>query len=132
MAHVCSWRHVRTFDNFLRPLIHNPEKLFASYVKPDMTVMDIGCGAGFASLGLARMVGEAGKVFAVDLQPEMLELVKKRAEKAGLLNRITLHHCEAGDFKLNQTFNFVNSFYMVHEVPDPGNFFKQVQELLHP
>jgi len=132
MAHVCSWRHIRTFDNFLRPLIHNPQKLFASYVKPGMTVMDIGCGAGFASLGLAKMVGEAGKVFAVDLQPEMLELGKKRAEKAGLLNRITLNHCEAGDFKLNQTLNFVNAFYMVHEVPDPGNFFKQVQELLHP
>lgn len=132
MAHVCSWRHVRMFDNFLRPLIHNPQKMFGPYVQPGMTVMDIGCGAGFASIGLAKMVGEGGKVFAVDLQPEMLEMVRKRAEKAGLLNRLTPHLCEAEDFKLNLTFNFVNAFYMVHEVPNTEGFLKQIKELLHP
>ena len=60
MAHVCSWRFVHTFDNCFRPWFHNTEKLFRTYVKSGMTVMDIGCGAGFASIGLAKLVGAKG------------------------------------------------------------------------
>ena len=42
--HVCPWQIVRLFDNFLRPLVHNPRKLFGPYVRKGMTVLDIGCG----------------------------------------------------------------------------------------
>ena len=70
-------------DNFVRPLLHNPAKLFGPYVKPGMQALDIGCGGGFASLGLARLVGPGGKVFASDLQQEMLDFVNASAEKAG-------------------------------------------------
>ena len=93
MAHVCSWRHVKTFDNFLRPLVHNPLKMFSPYVQPGARVLDVGCGAGFASLGLARLVGARGTVVAVDLQAEMLAMVRLRATKAGLADRISLHQC---------------------------------------
>ena len=132
MARVCPWQHVRTFDNFLRFFIHNPEKMYAPYVEPGMKAMDMGCGAGFASLGLAKMVGETGKVFAVDLQPEMLEMVKARAEKAGISDRIVTHQCSQDDIGLTDSFDFVNAFYMVHELPDTERFFSQVRSLLSP
>ena len=45
-------------------------------VKPGMTICDMGCGNGFHTLPLAEMVGEKGKVFAVDVQPEMIEMLK--------------------------------------------------------
>jgi ubiquinone/menaquinone biosynthesis C-methylase UbiE len=59
-----------------------------------MTVMDLGCGAGFASLGLAKLVGDGGLVISVDVQPEMLEMVRSRAAKVGLSNTIRTHLCE--------------------------------------
>src|SRR5919108_3539807 len=53
--------------------------LAALKVKPGDVVCDLGCGNGFYSLKIAKLVGERGKVIAVDIQPEMLELLKERA-----------------------------------------------------
>lgn len=55
-------------------------------IKPGQTVCDMGCGNGYYTLELARMVGEKGKVLAVDIQPEMLSLLNQRAKQAGLAN----------------------------------------------
>jgi cyclopropane fatty-acyl-phospholipid synthase-like methyltransferase len=55
-------------------------------VKPGMVVCDMGCGNGFYTVQLARMVGPEGSVFAVDIQAEMLRMMQARAEQAGLEN----------------------------------------------
>lgn len=131
-GHVCSWRHVRTFDNFLRPLVHDPERLFAPYVREGMTVLDVGCGRGFASLGLARLVGEGGTVISADLQPEMLAMVGERAGKAGLMDRIFLHRCGERKVGVEEELDFVLAFWMVHELPDASGFFREMRGLLKP
>jgi ubiquinone/menaquinone biosynthesis C-methylase UbiE len=129
---VCSYKHVRTFDNFLRPLIHRPKVVFAPHVKPGMRVMDAGCGAGFASVAMAKLVGDGGEVVAVDLQPEMLDMVRRRAEKAGLADIIKLHRCEADSLNVEGEFDFANAFWMVHETPNPKHFLEQVYAVLKP
>jgi ubiquinone/menaquinone biosynthesis C-methylase UbiE len=48
-------------------------------VKRGMKICDMGCGNGFYTVQLAQMVGAQGKVYGVDIQPEMLELLKQRA-----------------------------------------------------
>ena len=128
--HVCPWWQVWTFDNFFRPLLHNIPKLYSPYVKPGMRVLDVGCGAGFTSLGLARLVGEQGKVFAVDMQPQMLAMVKRRAAKANLEKRIILHQCQQHSLGLKTSVDFVNAFWMVHEIPDIPNFLAEVYGML--
>ena len=54
--------------------------LEALHVKPGQTICDLGCGNGFYTLQLAKLVGDQGKVFAVDIQPEMLHLLDERAK----------------------------------------------------
>jgi ubiquinone/menaquinone biosynthesis C-methylase UbiE len=130
--HVCPWHHVSTFDNLLRPLFHNPRKLFGPYVHQGMTVMDVGCGRGFASLGFAQLVGETGLVIAADLQPEMLEMVKQRAAKAGLSDRIRLHRCEADRIGVQAELDFALAFWMFHEVPDGRACLEEIFALLKP
>ena len=132
MAHVCPHQHVWTFDNFVRPLLHNPEKIFSPYVKPGMRVMDVGCGAGFAVLGMAELVGATGKVIAVDVHPEMLAKVEKRMQKAGFQNRIETHLSRADALQVSGSFDFVNAFYMAHEVPDTDHFLHEIYECLAP
>jgi len=132
MAHICPWQHVWTFDNVFRPFIHNPAKMFSPYVPPGARVLDLGCGAGFASLGLARLVGDAGSVVAVDLQPEMLDMLCRRAVKRGLQERIVPTLCQPGALSLTGSFQFANAFYMVHEVPETRAFFKEVYDHLIP
>jgi len=59
-------------------------------VKPGMTVCDMGCGNGFYALQLAKMVGPQGRVLAVDIQAEMLELLKRRAAEQGIENVVPI------------------------------------------
>jgi 2-polyprenyl-3-methyl-5-hydroxy-6-metoxy-1,4-benzoquinol methylase len=130
--HICPVWVVRTFDNFLRPLVHNPRRLFGPHVRPGMRVMDVGCGGGWASVALARLVGEGGLVIAADLQPEMLDLVRNRAEKAGLLDRIRLHTCLDDRIGLHEELDFAVAFYMTHETPDARALVAEVFSLLKP
>jgi len=117
-------------DNLLRPLIHNPLKLFRPYVRAGMTVMDVGCGAGFASLGLADLVGEEGQVISVDLQSKMLDMLKKRAAKAGLDSRIHTHLCATNRIGIEAELDFAVAFFMLHEVPDDRAFLEELYTLL--
>ncbi len=55
-------------------------------VKRGMTVCDMGCGNGFYSLQMARMVGPQGQILAVDVQPEMLQFLRQRAERENIEN----------------------------------------------
>ncbi|MCH2129554.1 MAG: class I SAM-dependent methyltransferase [Pirellulaceae bacterium] len=54
--------------------------------KSGMTVCDMGCGNGFYALQLANIVGETGRVLAVDIQPEMLTLLRARARQEQIDN----------------------------------------------
>jgi ubiquinone/menaquinone biosynthesis C-methylase UbiE len=64
-----------------------PAKLMkALNLKPGQVVCDLGCGNGFYTLKLANAVGGKGKVLAVDIQPEMLDMLKARAAKANVNN----------------------------------------------
>ena len=127
---VCPWQIVPLMDNALRPLVHNPRRLFSPYVRPGMTALDVGCGAGFASLGLADLVGEEGLVISADLQQKMLDMVRKRADKAGLGSRIRTHHCASDCIGVEAELDFAVAFFMLHEVPDSRAFLEELYSLL--
>jgi ubiquinone/menaquinone biosynthesis C-methylase UbiE len=127
---VCPWQIVPLMDNALRPLVHNPRKLFRPYVRKGMTVLDVGCGGGFASLGLAELVGDEGLVISADLQSRMLDIVKKRAARAGFDNRIRTHLCEVDRIGLDAKLDFAVAFFMLHEVPDERDFLDELYCLL--
>lgn len=55
-------------------------------LKPGMVVCDMGCGNGFYTLKIAPLIGETGKVLAVEIQQEMLDLLNKRAAGSKLNN----------------------------------------------
>lgn len=65
----------------------NPTKAVALLgLEKGMTVCDLGAGTGYYAVRMAKVVGESGKVYAVDLQPRMLERLRKRLESAGIKN----------------------------------------------
>ena len=55
-------------------------------ILPGMKVADFGAGAGFYALAIAKRVGPSGKVFALDIRKEMLEVIRSRAREQKLLN----------------------------------------------
>jgi len=131
MSHICSHDHVKMMDNVFRWWIHNPLKIYEPFVKTGMNVLDLGCGGGFTSIGMAKLVGETGNVTALDLQQEMLDIVKSRAERDRLLDRFSFHKSEPDTLNLPGKFDFINAFYMVHETPDTKAFLSEVARLMH-
>lgn len=128
--HVCPWWLAYTFDNPLRALFHRTDRIFASFVKEGMTVADIGCGMGYFSLGLAKLVKAGGKVFAADIQEKMLAIVEKRAVKKGLSKIIHPHLCTQDEIGINELVDGVLSFWMLHEIVDKQVFVQQVKSMV--
>jgi ubiquinone/menaquinone biosynthesis C-methylase UbiE len=130
---VCPPRHARWLNLPLRRWFQRPEKMLGAYVQPGYTVVDLGCGGGFFTVIMAKMVGEKGRVIAVDLQEEMLEIARSYARKKGVLDRIDFRRCSADDLRLNDLHaDFALAVYVVHEVPEPLKFFTQTADLLKP
>ncbi len=130
MCHVCPWWGGYFIDNPLRRLLHNPEKILGPYLGEGMTVVDVGCGMGIFSIAAAKLVGDQGRVIAVDLQQQMLDVLKKRAEKAGVASRIQLHRCQPTRLGVAGPADFALAFAMVHEVPDRKCFLEEIYSLL--
>jgi ubiquinone/menaquinone biosynthesis C-methylase UbiE len=128
--HVCPWWLAYTFDNRVRKIFHDPDKLFGNYIRKGMVILDIGCGMGYFSISMAKLSGNKGKVIALDIQKKMLEIMKKRANKEGVLDRII--PCLGKEDKLNvkTKVDFAVSFWMIHEVPDKRKFLNQVYKTL--
>lgn len=129
---TCPWWLLFTFDNPLRKLVHSPVKILAPFIKPGNTVLDVGCGMGYFSLGLAELVGDHGKVIAADLQPQMLAGLSKRAVHAGLEKRIQPHQCRQDKIGLTEPVDFALAFWMVHEVQQREAFLRELYAILNP
>ena len=129
---VFPWWMGWLIDNPLRRWIHNPAKILEPYLSTGMTVVDVGCGRGLFSIAMAKLVGDDGQVVAVDLQPEMLDAMRRRAERAGVADRIQAQRATADNLNLDAKANFVLAFAMVHEVPDTRRLLGQVYACLKP
>ena len=129
-THVCPAQHAWFLTTPLRRLITNPSGILRGLVHEGDTALDLGCGPGFFTLPLAQMVGDRGKVIAVDLQAEMLERLKSRAERHGLAARVLPQQCTAETIGDIEPVDFALAFYMVHEVPHAGHFIREVSGAL--
>jgi ubiquinone/menaquinone biosynthesis C-methylase UbiE len=129
---VCSSDHARWLVTPLRRLFTDPQRILRRLVAKGETAVDLGCGPGYFTLPLARLVGENGRVIAVDLQPEMLTILERRAQHSGLTSHIELHQCSADTLGVEKLVDFALAFYVVHEVPDPARFFGEVSAMLKP
>lgn len=130
--HTCPWWFGYTFDNPLRRLAHDPDSILGKYVGPGQTAVDIGCGLGYFSIALARIVGPGGKVIALDIQSQMIQRARRRAERHGLANRIDFRICTPDHLDVEGPVDFVLAFWVVHEVTDPKGLLAEVRSLLHP
>jgi ubiquinone/menaquinone biosynthesis C-methylase UbiE len=132
---ICPWWLGYFLISPLRRLWYDPAKFLAPFVKPGMTVLEPGPGMGFLTLELARLVGPSGRVVAVDIQPKMLDRLRKRAEKAGLIGRLDTRLAKPnglGVEDMDGKVDFVLAFAMVHEVEDKEAFFREVGRALKP
>jgi ubiquinone/menaquinone biosynthesis C-methylase UbiE len=130
--HVCPWWMGYVLASPFRRWFQDPLKILAPFVKEGMTVLDVGCGMGFFTLEMARLVGDGGRVIAVDVQDKMLAGLRRRAVKQGLSDRIQARLCGPDHLGLSEPVDFALSFAVAHEVPDAKSFFLQIAAVLKP
>lgn len=127
---MCPWYCCFTFDNFLRRQVQDPVKIMKDFVKPGDIVVDIGPGQGYFSIPMASLVGQSGKIYAIDIQQKMLDSLKAKAVSAGVANQITCMLIHNGVMEIPERVDFVLAFWMVHEVPNKEQFMKNVFAML--
>jgi ubiquinone/menaquinone biosynthesis C-methylase UbiE len=129
---ICPVEKAGVLDFNFRKLLQNPRRILQPYVQEGMTALDLGCGPGFFTVEMARLVGQTGRVIAADLQEGMLAKLQAKIHGADWADRVTLHKCLADRVGLAQKSDFILVFYMLHEVPDQEKFLNEIKSLLKP
>ncbi len=132
---VCPWWLGPLLASPVRRLFDNTGPLLATLIEPGMTVLDFGCAMGFHTLPAARLAGAHGRVIAVDVQPRMLAGLRRRAARAGLVERIDPRLCQPGDLgfeDLARSVDVVLAFHVLHETPDIPRTLNQLGQVLRP
>jgi 2-polyprenyl-3-methyl-5-hydroxy-6-metoxy-1,4-benzoquinol methylase len=132
MPHVCPWWLTYTFDNPLRKFVQDPYQILSPHIRLGMRVADVGCGMGYFSITMAKLVGDSGYVQAIDLQAQQLKRVEKRAIKSGVAARVDRTLVTQDSLNLKPPMDFVLAFAVVHEVPSAEKFFKEIFDSLKP
>ena len=127
---VCPHQISFLLDNPLRRLLFSPKKRLAKYLEIGNVVVDLGCGPGFFTTEMAKIVGESGKVYAIDIQPQMLRRVAKKAQTLGLEEIIQTHQASEMGIGLDIKADFVWASHVIHEVPDQEKTFAQIKLIL--
>jgi len=110
-----------------------PERVIqALAIQPGQTVCDLGAGPGYFTLRLARAVGPAGRVFAVDVEPRILDALRSNIEGSGARNVTPI--LGLGDDPLLPPAScalilIVNTY---HHFPDPPAYLKRLASALAP
>jgi ubiquinone/menaquinone biosynthesis C-methylase UbiE len=111
-----------------------PEKMLDSLgIEPGMVVADVGAGAGYNTLRLAKRVGETGKVLATDLQPQMLAMLKQNVRQAGVAKVVKPILCTQTDPKLPESaVDLILMVDVYHEASDPDSALEGWKKALKP
>jgi len=103
---------LKKLDDPERLSLFDPEAVLKSFgLKPGMTVLDVGTGAGFYLPYLSKMVSDSGKVYAIDISPEAVEYARN---------------------KVDNTVDFTYMAFVFHELEDPVKFLKELERVSKP
>ena len=101
-------------------------------LKPGMSVAEVGAGTGYVSLRMAKRVGPAGRVYATDVQPAMLDLLRQNAAKAGIRNVRTILGSEADPKLPAGQLDLVILVDVYHEFSQPQRMLQGIRAALKP
>jgi ubiquinone/menaquinone biosynthesis C-methylase UbiE len=130
--HTCPAFISFILDNKIRKRLHDPNKVFSSYLNYGDTGIDLGCGPNFFTIPMSKIVGNKGRIIAVDLQQKMLDKMLLNASMSGIHQNIIPIQCSQTDINVNQKADFALVFWMLHELGNKSSLLQQLYSILKP
>ena len=101
-------------------------------IRPQMVICDMGCGVGFHATKMAEMTGVKGYVAGVDVQPQMLTMMRKRMEEEGIENIVPILGSYHNPRLPSDTFDMVLMVDVYHEFSHPEQMLAAIRKSLKP
>jgi len=124
----------KVLDSNHRRRMQKPEKIIErSGIRKGMKILEIGCGSGAFTTFIARVVGSKGKVYALDIQPRMLEQLKRKLKKSDNRDIKNIKFTLSSAYDLPFSDNFLDLVYMItvfQEIPDKVKTLEEVKRVL--
>lgn len=95
-------------------------------------VADVGAGSGYFTFRLAKVVGSGGKVYAVDIQEEMLAYIRAKMQKTGITNIVPVRSAPIDPMLPAASCNSILLVNTYHELVDPVALMKNLRQALKP
>ena len=124
-------KHMKKLDNPIRREILPPDKVLEIVnIKEGQCIADIGCGTGYFTIPLAKVVAEKGKIFAIDINTEMLDETKSKVEKEEISNVVIVKSSENNFNISDESTDIVFTSTVFHEIHSPELFLKESKRVL--
>lgn len=112
---------------------NKPDQIIeAIALTPGQTIVDIGAGGGYFSLRFAELVGNEGKVYAVDTKQEFLEFIQESAQEKHLHNIVTILATEKRLDLPENNFDYIFMRNITHHISNRVNYFENLKNFLKP
>jgi ubiquinone/menaquinone biosynthesis C-methylase UbiE len=131
-THLHPIEKASALDSPFRLFLQNPRKILKKYIRSGMTVLDLGCGTGYFTIEIAKLLNNSGKVIASDVQKGMLELLKQKIRSSELQGLIEIHTSQENAICVNERVDFILAFYSFHEMKYIDNIIRDLTRIVKP
>lgn len=129
-THLHSVENAYALESGFRRLVHNPNRILKKYIKQGMTILDLGCGTGYFTIEMARLLNGSGKVFALDVQTGMLDLLRQKLNNDELKEKICILNNSIQSIGINEKVDFILAFYSFHEMECLDEMIQSLKEII--
>lgn len=133
IAGVMGWQGAQWLERPTRAQEERPDLLLASLgLRPGMVVADVGAGTGYTSWQIAQRVGATGRVFAVDVQPEMIAMLDAQMRRRHITNVTSILGSERDTRLPSSTVDLALMVDVYHELEYPAEVLDSIVRSLKP
>jgi precorrin-6B methylase 2 len=133
IAGVMGWEGAQWLERESRAHEEQPALLLRELaLRPGMTVADIGAGTGYYTWQLAKQIGPGGRVYAVDVQPEMISMLNSQMAKRGVRNVVSVPGSETSVKLPPATVDLAIMVDVYHELAYPSEVLDSIVDALKP
>lgn len=131
-THLHPVEKASALESRLRLFLQNPRKIVGKYIRSGMIVLDLGCGTGYFTLEIAKLLNNNGKVVASDVQSGMLAILRQKLRNSELSSQIEIHKSESNTLRLSDKFDFILAFYSFHEMSNIDSIISELTGIVKP